>query len=354
MPRANEAPLPYESYSSNFKAAIAANGIVELKDLITRDNMQKGTSHWVQSYRPKGAWNDNTGAWIREGAKTKPDSAVPRRIWEAMAAKDQTFAAWMARTTPHQDIDFYNTLCDKQQIETGHEFETDDEVDMNNSPTSMVLRELAKNFTVSGNQRIIDALLAPTNVRKMLDLNNTSSTFGKIVTKTENWSDNNKYWEIETENVGYFSLVDDAAMVQAKLECCNVPTSGKKIMLINPLDAGRMVTKDLKTLLSKDFPFVSKKDCSDGTGELPEMFGFSWIKSTMIKQGEMIAFVPEALTLVPYLDFEDWLERNPNLRYHPHYYAHEEWGVVCNDDFGRFKIKIKTSSDSSSSTEGTK
>jgi len=351
MPKANQAPLPYESFSSNFRAAIASNSIISLKDLVSSEPKQKGSAHWVQSHRPKGSWNTETGAWIREGAQKKPDAALPRRQYEALAAQDKTFAAWSARRTPHKDIDFYATLCDKAQIETGHEFETDDDVDMNNSPSSTIIRELGQSFIVSGNQQVLDAILAPTSTRKMLDLNPASPTFGKIKTVTENWSTNNKYWQIETENVGFFSLEDDAAMVQAKLELCNVPNGGRKIMLINPLDAGKMVTKSLKTLLSKDYPFVTRKDISSGSGELPEMFGFSWVKSTMVKQGEMLAFVPEALSpLVPF-DFEDYLERNPDLRFHPQYYAHEEWGVVANDDWGRFKIKIKTAEEPEEGSE---
>lgn len=340
-----DAPLPVVSFSDNFKSALVNNPIPDLKQLITRMPMQRGEAYWQQSYRAKGGFDNNTGTWIQEAARTRGAGATPRRNWENTAAADQTFSAWLQRLTPHQDIDFYMTLIDKQTTESGHEFESRDILDMNNDPTSPVISTLAKGFIVKGNSRIIDAITAATSTRKMLDLQYyTSGTdknpnFGKVKKVTENWSDVNKYSSYTTVNEGYLSLTDDLPTLEAQLDACNVPHGTKKIILINPFDAGIMKTKNFKEMFSKDFPFVSPADIA--SGNLPEMFGFSFVKCNQVKKGEMIAFIPEAIALIPYLDLEQSMDRDIMLRNHIVWYAQEEWGVGRIDDFGAAKITVK-------------
>lgn len=354
MPNFN-GPLPVDSFSSNFLAAIGSSNIIDLKQLIRREPPQKGVAHWVQSYRAKGAWNTETGTWISQEALSRDSGAVPRRQWEAMAAADKTFAAWQKRLTPHQDIDFYMSLCDKDDIETGHEFESLDVLDMNNDPTSPIMQELAKGFIVKGNGKIIAAIKAATTTRKLLDLTSTSATFGKVKQVTESWATNNPKYEFTTANVGYFSLEEDAPMLEADMEACAVPHGATKIVLINPYDAAVMKQKAFKLFTSKDYPFVAKKDITNGYGGLPDLFGFSFVVTNQVNKGEMLAFIPEALSLVPYQELQQALNRDILLRNHLVYYANEQWGVVANDDRGRFKIKVKTAtaSDSSSSGSGT-
>lgn len=345
-----DAPLPIVSFSDNFKSALVNSSIPDLKQLITRMPMQRGESYWQQSFRPKGAFNSDTGTWIQEAALARPSGATARRNWEATAAADQTFSAWLKRLTPHQDIDFYMTLIDKQETESGHEFESRDILDMNNDPTSPVITTLAKGFIVKGNSRIIDAITAPTSTRKMLDMQyyTTGTTknpnFGKVKQVTETWSTVNQYAAYTTVNEGYLSLTDDLPTLEARLDACNVPHGMKKIILINPFDAGVMKTKNFKELYSKDFPFVSPADIA--SGNLPEMFGFSFVKCNQVKKGEMIAFIPEAIAMVPYLDLEQSMDRDIMLRNHIVWYAHDEWGVGRIDDFGAVKITVKTPSDS--------
>lgn len=343
-----DAPLPVVSFSDNFKSALANNAIPDLKQLITRMPMQRGEAYWQQSYRAKGEFNDDTGTWIQEAARARVSGATPRRNWENTAAADQTFAAWMQRLTPHQDIDFYMTLIDKQETESGHEFESRDILDMNNDPTGPVISTLAKGFIVKGNQRIIDAITAENSTRKMLDLQYYSSgstknpNFGKVKKVTETWGAVNKYASYTTANEGFLSLTDDLPTLEAQLEACNVPHGTKKIILINPFDAGIMKTKNFKEMFSKDFPFVSPADIA--SGNLPEMFGFSFVKCNQVKKGEMIAFIPEAIALIPYLDLEQSMARDIMLRNHIVWYAHEEWGAGRIDDFGAVKIAVKTAS----------
>nr|DAR29713.1 MAG TPA: capsid protein [Caudoviricetes sp.] len=347
-----DAPLPVQSFSDNFKAALTNGDIVDLKQLITRMPKQAGDSYWQQSYRAKGAFGSDTGAFVQEGAKDRPSGAVPRRQWEAIAAADQTFAAWHKRLTPHQDVDFYMTLIDKAETETGHEFESRDRLDMNNDPTSAIISTLAKGFKVKGNQRIIDAITASTSTRKMLDLQyyttgtTKNTNFGKIKTVTENWSTVNPYSAYTTANEGYVSIEDDLPELEARLDACNVPHGSRKIILINPFDAGKLKTKNFKDLFSRDFPFVKNSDLV--SGNIPEMFGFSWVKCNQIPKGEMVAFIPEAIALVPYLDLEQALDRDIMLRNHIVYYAHEEYGVGRIDDIGAMKITIKTAASSGS------
>ena len=66
----------------------------------------------------------------------------------------------------------------------------------------------------------------------------------------------------------------------------------------------------------------------------------------------MIAFVPEAMCRVPYLDLEQALDHDIMLRNHIVYYAHEEWGVGRIDDIGVKKITIKPVTETSSDTGG--
>ena len=141
-------------------------------------------------------------------------------------------------------------------------------------------------------------------------------------------------------NEGYLSLTDDLPTLEAQLDACNVPHGTKKIILINPFDAGIMKTKNFKEMFSKDFPFVSPADIA--SGNLPEMFGFSFVKCNQVKKGEMIAFIPEAIALIPYLDLEQSMDRDIMLRNHIVWYAQEEWGVGRIDDFGAAKITVKT------------
>lgn len=348
MSRDFNAPLPVESFSNNFLAAIGSANIIDLKQLIRREPTQKGVAHWVQSYRSKGEWNENTGTWIPQKALSRDSGAIPRRQWEAMAVADQTFAAWQKRLTPHQEIDFYMSLCDKQDTETGHEFESLDVLEMNNDPTSAIMQELAKGFLTSGNDKIIAALKAATTTRKMLDLQyytegtTKNPNFGKVKTVSENWSDVNPKWEFTTTNVGFFSLEEDAPLLEADMEACSVPHGTTKIVLINPYDAAIMKQKAFKLFTSKDYPFVAKKDITNGYGGLPDLFGFSFVVTNQINKGEMLAFIPEAISLVPYQELQQALDRDIMLRNHLMYYANEQWGVVANDDRGRFKIKIKT------------
>lgn len=352
-----QSPLPVEAFSNHMEKALQSTSIPDLRLLFPAREKQSGEEFWQQSYRNKGAWDENTGAWVAQKALSRPAGAVPRRMWEATAEADKTFAAWMKRLTPHQDIDFYMTFIDKAETETGHEFESRDKLDGNLDPSSPVISMLAQGFITKGNSRIIDALVAPTTMRKMLDMQYyTSGTtknpnFGKIKTVTENWTDNNQYAEYTSVNQGYLSIEDDLPQIEAELEACNVPHGMRKIILINTLDAGVFKSKNFNVLHNADFPFVKNTDLR--SGELPEMFGFSWIKCNQIPRGTMIAFVPEAMARVPYLEFEQTLGYDITLRNHPVYYGHEEWGIGRIDDIGVKKITIKpasaSGSDSSSS-----
>lgn len=355
-----QSPLPVEAFSKHMTKALQSTSIPDLRLLFPPREKQNGEEFWQQSYRNKGAWDVNSGAWVAQKALSRPAGAVPRRMWEATAESDKTFAAWMKRLTPHQDIDFYMTFVDKDETETGHEFESRDKLDSNLDPSSSVISMLAQGFITKGNARIIAALTAPTAIRKMLDMQYYSSgttknpNFGKIKTVTENWTDNNPYAEYTTVNAGYLSIEDDLPQIEAELEACNVPHGMRKIILINTLDAGVFKSKNYNVLHNSDFPFVKNTDLH--SGELPEISGFSWIKSNQIPRGTMIAFVPEAMARVPYLDFEQALDRSIELRNHIIYYAHEEWGINRIDDIGVKKITIKpvsTSSDSGSGTGGT-
>ena len=351
-----DALLPVESFSDNFKSALANGKIIDLKQLITRMPAQKGVAYWQQSYRAKGAWNRDTGTWIQEAAKARASGAVPRRMYEGMAEADQTFAAWKKRLTPHQDIDFYMTLIDKAETETGHEFESRDELDMNNDPTSPTLSTLSQGFLVKGNQRIIDAITASTSQRKMLDMQyyttgtTKNTNYGKVKTVTETWSTVNQYASYTTANAGYLSIEDDLPELEARLDASNVPHGVRKIILINPFDASKFKTKNFKNLYSKDFPFVSPADVA--SGNLPEMFGFNFVKCNQVKKGEMIAFIPEAIALVPYQDLTQSMRNDIMLRDHIVWYAHEEWGCGRIDDFGAMKITVKTETASGGNQSG--
>lgn len=340
-----QAPLPIDAFSNHFTKALQCGSIPDLKLLIPAISKQSGESYWQQSYRNKGAFDNNSGAWVAQKALDRPAGAVPRRNWEAFAEADKTFANWLKRVTPHQDIDFYMTLIDKDETETGHEFESRDKLDMNLDPTSPVISMLAQGFVTKGNARIIEALTASTATRKMLDMKYyTSGTtknpnFGKVKTVAENWTDNNPYASYTTAQEGFLSIEDDLPQIEAELDACNVPHGMRKIILLNPFDAAKVKTKNFKVLFNSEFPFVKNSDLQ--SGDLPEMFGFSWIKCNQIPKGTMIAFVPEAMCRVPYLDLEQALDHDIMLRNHIVYYAHEEWGVGRIDDIGVKKITIK-------------
>lgn len=145
-----QAPLPIDAFSNHFTKALQCGTIPDLKLLIPAISKQSGESYWQQSYRNKGAFDNNSGAWVAQKALDRPAGAVPRRNWEAFADADKTFANWLKRVTPHQDIDFYMTLIDKDETETGHEFESRDKLDMNLDPTSPVISMLAQGFVTKG------------------------------------------------------------------------------------------------------------------------------------------------------------------------------------------------------------
>lgn len=346
MPRSDwQSPLPVETFSTHLNAALNASAIPDLSLLIPATATQSGESHWEQSYRPKGAFGEESGAWVQEAAKARPAGATPRRNWEATAAADQTFANWLLRMTPHQDVDFYMTLIDKQFVETGHEFESRDKLDMNLDPTSAVIKTLAQSFIVNRNKRVIDALTATSATRKMLDMKyytegtTKNPNFGKVVQKTENWSDNNQYSAYTSVNSGYLSITDDLPVLEAQLEACNVPHDMRKIVLLNPFDAGNIKTKNFDKLYSRDFPFASASDLK--SGQLPEMFGFSFVKTNLLAKGTMIAFVPDAVRRVPYKPLEQTLGYSIDYRNAIKFYAREEWGIGRIDDLGAIKITIK-------------
>lgn len=334
-----DSPLPIQSFSENYREALNCSQEIDLKQLIFHETKEKGDAHWIQSYKAKGKFDENTGTFVKQAALDRPAGAIPRRMWEALKESDRTFAAWMKRITPHQDIDFYMTLCDKQETETGHEFENRDKLDMINDPTNPTLRLLADGFIVKSNQRVLDAITASTTVRKMLDMNNASENFGKVVMKTENWKDNNPYAEYETEFEGYLSIFDDMPELEARLEACAVPHGMRKIILINTFDVALIKKKNKEALFNNQFPFVTAEDVR--SGNLPEIFGFSWVKTRQVPRGTMIGFVPEAISMVPYLDLEQSLDTEILMRNHIFWYAHEEYGFVRNDDMGAFVIKYK-------------
>ena len=333
-----DSPLPIQSFSANFRAALNSSPLIRLEDLVFTEPQQTGDAHWIQSYAPKSEWDDLTGALLPQKALDRPKEALPRRMWEALATQDKTFQNWLKRLTPHQDIKFYMTLCDKQETETGHEFESRDKLDMSDDPSSKVIAMLTSGFITSANEKVINAIKAETSQRKMLDLNPQSETFGKVILKTENWKDNNKYAKLKTKTAGYISIQDDLPMWEAYLDLAGVPNVGRKIILLNPFDAGMVKSKNFKEALSKDFPFVTNANIANG--DLPEMFGFSWVKCKQVPKGKAYVFIPEAISKVPYLDLEMTLKNDIMLRNHPVFYAHKEHGFIRNDDLGAYEVAI--------------
>lgn len=338
----SQAPLPVESFLENFNQALGAYKGVDLRQLCSVNREAKGKA-WIKSYRPKIAYDTAKGVYLEQKPKTlSKASLIDRRMWEANSDL-QTFANDLARRTPHQDIDFYQSAIEAKVSETGHEFETLDQIEEANDPASSVMKVLANAFQLDRNQKVLDAVLATSVSRKKLCLTKSDTTnFGKVVTADEAWATNAPHNTLTTANVGYFSFKEDAPRLRAMADCATVPDKERLIMLINPNDAAEMCVNSFDKMYSIDF--VEKKHLAEGT--MPEAFGISFVKCPLLPKGKMVAWLQEAVAWVPWHALESTLACNIDRRNHPQFYAWEANNFVRIDDLGVFVVNVKTAASS--------
>lgn len=343
----SQAQLPVESFLENFHEALGAYKGVDLRLLTSVDRQAKGKA-WIKSYRAKIAYDSDKGVYLEQKPKTlNKGTLIDRRMWENNTDL-QTFANELARRTPHQDIDYYMSAIEPKISETGHEFETLDEIEEANDPASQTMKILANSFQLDRNQKVLDAVLATSVSRKKLCLTKGNANFGKVVTADEAWATNAPHNTLTTANVGYFSLKQDAPRLRAMADCANVPDKEHLIMLINPNDAAEMCVNSFDQMYSIDF--VDKKHLTEGT--LPEAFGISFVKCPLVKKGQMVAWLKEALAWVPWHEFDATLANNIDRRNHPQFYAWESNNFVRLDDLGVFVVNVKTATQNASGEGG--
>lgn len=340
----SQAQLPVESYLANFNEALGAYKGIDFRQLCAVNPNAKGKA-WIKSFRPKTSYDAAKGAYIEQTPlNVNLGSHIDQRMWNA-DTNLQTFANRLTQETPHQDIDFYFSAVDPKISETGHEFETFDEIQESNDPTSETMQILVNSFQVDRNLKVLNAVAAASVTRRKLVLDPTDTTnFGKVVTATESWSTTAPHNSYTTKNTGYFSFKDDAPMVRAMADSANVPDKEKLIMLINPHDAANMCVNSFDTMYSIDF--VEKKHLEQGT--LPEAFGISFVKSTLVPRGTMYAWLKSAVSWIPWSTLQTRLAENSQKRFHAQFYAWESNNFVRIDDRGVFVVNIKSSGGSGS------
>ena len=328
------APLPVQSFISNFKASLGAYKGIDLRQLCACNPAVKGEA-WQKSYRPKLTYDSKKGVYVEQTPKELDVAThVDRRMWEADADL-QTYQNELARRTPHQDVDFYMTEITPKVVHTGHEFETLDKVFQADDPSSAVIQELTRSFQLKRNMRVLEAVFAESVNRKKLDLRKGSSTFGKTITSQEAWATNAPHNTYTTKG-GFFSLKEDAPRLRALADGCNVPDNEKLILLMNPFDASEMQANSFDTMYSIDF--VEKKHLDAGT--IPEAFGISFVKCNLLDKGQMVAWVKDAVSWTPWQELECDLARNISNQNRPEFYAREVNNVARIDDMGVFVINI--------------
>ena len=332
-----------ESFGSNFNLALGANNDIDLRMLCQSHGQQKGSAYWIKSYKPKVSLNADTQTYREQEPRKRDltksqegravDGTISRREWEANKAL-QTYQNDFARRTPHQDIDFYQTLVEPEVIETGHEFETLDELLENNDPTSPTISMLVSAFKRKRNMQVIAAITAASVIRKKYDavtglISSAPETFDANVGDTHNY---------ETAQAGYFSLKTDAPKVRAILDAANVPDKTKVPVLVNPYDFADTCINSFDKWA--DIPYVTKQDIENGT--MPDSFGLSFIKCNEIPKGKMYAWLPQAVAYVPWRSLSQKMGEDATYRFHPRFYAEEAQGFARVDDWGVVKINIKS------------
>lgn len=332
-----------ESFGSNFNLALGANNDIDLRMLCQSHGQQKGSAYWIKSYKPKGAYDETTGTWREQlplDRDLKGDQSaragkgtISRREWEVGGSTLQKFENDLARRTPHQDIDFYQTLVEPLVIETGHEFETLDELLENNDPTSPTISLLVSAFKRKRNMQVISAITASSMTRKRYN-----ASTGVISNVQEAWSTNAPNNAYETAQAGYFSLKTDAPKVRAILDSANVPDKTKVPVLINPHDFADTCINSFDKWA--DIPYVTKQDIENGT--MPDSFGLSFIKCNEIPKGKMYAWLPQAIAYVPWRSLSQKMGEDATYRFHPKFYAEEAQGFARVDDWGVVDITIKS------------
>lgn len=337
-----------EQFAQHFEAALGANNDIDLRSLCAHQPQAKGSAYWAKSIRPKISLDETTGTYREQLPKSRnlkgdinaraAEGTISRREWENMEASLKTFENDKARQTPHQDVDFYQTLIEPILNDTGHEFETEDELLEACDPTSATIMLLVSAFKRSRNMQMIAALKAASTTRKMLDLASASGTFGQIVNKTVDWNSTaykNNF--ITTANQGYFSLKDDAPLVRAALDAAGVSDKTRVPCLINPHDFAQTCINSFDKWA--DIPYVTKQDVENGT--MPDAFGLSFIKCNEIPKGKMYAWLPQAIAYVPWKPLEQKLGEDPRYKFHPTFYAKEAQGFARIDDLGVVEITVK-------------
>ena len=337
-----------EKFGEHFNAALGANNDIDLRSLCQPMAQQKGSAFWVQSIRPKIAFDSNTGTYREETPRSRKlkgdleerisDGSISRREWENLADEFKKWEHDKARQTPHQDVDMYQTLVEPELNDTGHEFHSEDELLQSCDPTSQIIMRLVAAFKRSANLKVIDAIKAASTTRKMLDLTTGSATFGQIVNNTVDWNKtaySNNF--LTTTNKGYFSLKHDAPLVRAALDAAGVSDKTRVPVLVNPHDFAQTCINSFDKW--SDIPYVTKQDVENGT--MPDSFGLSFIKCNDIPRGKMYAWLPQAIAYVPWHGLIQKYGEDSRYKFNGIFYAKESMGFARIDDLGVVDITIK-------------
>lgn len=319
--------LPIDSFSANVKEALGKLNEIDLRMLVGWEPSQKGKSYHIKSWKPKQAYDTGTQTYIGQEALDRPiRDAMTRRVWEGLQEAEKTIANDLKRRTPHQDIDEYMTISKPNPVETGHEFETLDELETANDPTSRTIQGLAYGFVIKRQRQVINGMAAQTVNRLVGETSD--------VVDFDTAAPHNTY---KTKNAGFISFKDDFANIRAIADAANVPDKSRLCMLINPFDAADMCTNSFDKMFSIDF--VEKKHVEAGT--LPDAFGIHVIKSNLLPRGRALCWLPQALAYVPYEPMWQRLAEDPTFRYNAVYYARETGDCKRIDDLGVIRVNIQ-------------
>lgn len=326
--------LPVVSFGNNVREAIGAIKAPDLLQLFTWEARQRGESYKVPCWRAKGS-TDATGAFIQDAATTRKTKVMPdAKRFAELAVASQTFAEFQKTLTPHQDIDEWFTIATPSTIETGHTFSRADNIQALNDPTSRTIMGIAQNFFIS-KQKLGMAALTAASVNRQT----------KNTTSTEALPDTQKY---TSKNVGYLKAQDDFALLRAKLDLANVPDKSVANMIMHPLDAAAFINASFDRLYN--FDFVEAKHLRDGN--IPEIFGFRILKSNLCPKGKFYAWLPGAISVVPFEEQQTRMQEDIGHRACVRFYMWETMDAVRVDDLGVIHGTINGGSSSGSSSSG--
>lgn len=273
-----------------------------LPEFVDKDN-QSGKVVYLDSAGP-GA---DTTASALTAKKT-------RKTYEADASK--SLAKWNEIHTPHNEITKLRTLSTPQLNEWGHTFDEDEDILEIVDPTNKTVRQGMRTIFKTRDQIILNGIKAASVSRV------DSSSSDEVSPVTVNFPAGQ---QIDTAADDVVTLKDISAAVAMfedqyiddRIFCLISPTT-KKIIIDNN-----------EKIHSTDF--VSRSGYFE-SGDLPEIYGVSFISHPLVEENKLYYFCKEAIVLNQFKGFESSLSKVPHLREGTQAYMREKIDCKRVDD----------------------